>query len=463
MPKKSMSDEQSPVRSSQSFTRRGALVGGSAAAGLILLSTAARAQDAPLIRKFGRARWAKDIDNAVVYRNENEFASHPYTRAFWETPGGGLICNFSLATADYAEAMKGHPELLDHTYLVTNSPGGRRGATVQSSDYGRTWRVTSVEQGRPNNDVMKPRIGIDGRPGGLSEIGPVDFTDKNVLVTNFNHLYMQNDPLVRDYYNYLKTFVEAPERHTFFRISKDAGKTWSRSAMLPHEGLANISAVDSAMVRPDGRCLLFLSGSTPQPAGSTPQQQLGASGPMVFCSTEDGTDFHFLSFIAPDRNGGPGFMYPRGLVLPNGRLLCVLRRDRHWSAAQWTEIYSSDDGGGTWRFLSRATDFGAPSAPVLMSDGRLVLVYGRRMDPPGIRAVVSEDGGRSWSPELIVRDDAGSWDIGYPRAWEVSPGKVGVIYYYNDKGDPLHVKNEAWPPWGEGGVRYLARSIFSID
>ena len=121
------------------------------------------------------------------------------------------------------------------------------------------------------------------------------------------------------------------------------------------------------------------------------------------------------------------------------------------------------DGGGTWQFLSRAPDFGAPRAPVLMSDGRLVLVYGRRMDPPGIRAVVSKDGGRSWSPEIIVRNDAGSWDIGYPRAWEVSPGRVGVVYYYNAKDDPMQVKTNAWPPWGAGGVRFLARSFFSID
>jgi hypothetical protein len=439
------------------LSRRTALVGGGTA-GLVLLSSAALGQGAPLIRKFGRARWAKDVDSAVVYRNEHEFASHPYTRGFWQTPHGGLICNFSLATVDYSAAAAGNPELLNHTLLVTNSPGGRRGATVRSDDNGRTWKAVIVDPRRPNNDVMIPRVGVDGRPGPLREVGPVDFTDPNVLVTNFNYLYMQNDPLVKDFYADLKTVVDTPERRSFVRISKDAGKTWSRSAMLPMDNLSSLAAYDSAVVRADGRCLLFMTGSAPGFQGS-----LASNGPLVYCSTEDGTDFHFLSSIAPDRNGGPPFMYPRGVALPNGRLLCVLRRDRDWAAAQWTEIYSSDDGGGTWQFLSRATDFGAPSAPVLLSDGRLVLVYGRRMDPPGIRAVVSQDGGRSWSPEIIVRQDAGSWDIGYPRAWEYAPGRVGVVYYYNDKSDPVQVKNDKWPPWGQGGVRYLARSIFSID
>src|SRR5690606_26310092 len=97
----------------------------------------------------------------------------------------------------------------------------------------------------------------------------------------------------------------------------------------------------------------------------------------------------------------------------------------------WTELYKSDDGGRTWQFLSRVTEFGAPGAPLLLKDGRLVLVYTYRLPEPGMRAIVSEDEGVTWGGEIIIRDDAGSWDIGYPRAWEAEPGKIGVIYYYN--------------------------------
>ena len=44
----------------------------------------------------------------------------------------------------------------------------------------------------------------------------------------------------------------------------------------------------------------------------------------------------------------------------------------------------------------------------------------------------------------------GFWD---PNAWEVEPGKVGCIYYFNSKNDPLQVN---------GGKRHIARSIFSV-
>ena len=112
--------------------------------------------------------------------------------------------------------------------------------------------------------------------------------------------------------------------------------------------------------------------------------------------------------------------------------------------------------------MHAASRSGAPGAPLLLSDGRIVIVYGTRVPPAGIRAVVSEDEGQTWSPEIIVRDDAGSWDIGYPRVWEAEPGRIGTVYYYNDKDDPVQVR-PVDTLWGAGGVRYIARSFFSID
>lgn len=388
-------------------------------------------------------RWARNIEHAVAYRREDEFASHPYVRGFWETGAGHLIANFSLATVDY----RGDPQQLAHIGLV-NSPGGRRAVTIRSEDRGATWKVVNADPRRPNNDVMAPRPGIDGLPSPLDEMVPVDFADPQVLVSNFNHQYMNQDPLIRDFYNGLKQVVDAPERQVYFRISKDSGASWSRSVMLPLDGLYSLAAVESSLVRHDGRCLLFLNGVT---------RQGQASRPLVYRSLDDGSSFRFLSFVVPrdaPTYGGTNQMYPRGLQLPDGRLLCTVRVDRDWAGDMWTEMYQSDDGGRTWRYLSRVTEFGAPGAPLRLKDGRLVVVYGQRLTPFGIRAVVSEDDGRSWSGEIIVRDDGGSWDLGYPRVWEAAPGRVGVLYYFNSKDDPVQAN---------GGVRHVQRSLFTID
>ncbi len=204
------------------------------------------------------ARPAKQVEHAVAYRRENEFASHPYVRGFWETAAGHLICNFSLATVDY----RGDPHRLAHIDLV-RSAGGRRAVTIRSEDRGRTWRVVNEDRNRPSNDVRAPTADIDGKPGSLEELAPIDYSDRDVLISNFNYQYMRDDPLIRDFYDRMQQVVEAPERHVFIRVSKNAGRTWSRSVLLPPDGLYSLAAVESSTVRSDGRCLLFLERRDP--------------------------------------------------------------------------------------------------------------------------------------------------------------------------------------------------------
>lgn len=418
-----------------------------------------------MITKYWKPRRAKDVEHAVVYRRENEFASHPYVRGFWETAAGHLIANFSVVEVDY----QGDPMLLAHTNLIHNN-GGARAVTVRSEDRGRSWRITNEDRKRPSSDMIVPEPGVDGQAGRLTEIGPIDFTDKDTLISNFDYLDMRADPNIREFVAGVSTVYGPPEHQLFIRVSKDAGHTWSRSVILPKFGLHALWGYDSSMVRPDGRCLLFLTGI---------EQEGGPLRPLVYRSLDDGTSFHFMSFITP--RDDPSFSgrrqwYPRGVMLPNGRIVCTVRMDRNsLSGDIWTEIYKSDDGGKSWQHLSRATEFGAPAEPLLLSDGRLALVYTYRLPPYGIRAIVSEDGGSTWGPEIIVRDDGGSWDLGYTRAWEAEPGKIGAIYYFNDKDDPIQVKpgntliyhaaagRMSAAPWGAGGVRYIGRSLFSVD
>jgi hypothetical protein len=309
--------------------------------------------------------------------------------------------------------------------------------TVRSHDRGRTW------------DGDHPQINMLGgsrgkaMPTSLEVLGPIDYRDPDVLVANAS----------------VGGFAQGTARGTV-QISKDGGKTWLPPALLPLDGLLSTTGINSALVRPDGRCLLFMFEVDKNNAHRHP---------LVFASTTEGTQFHFLSFVTPktdpwgqtdgDYEGsirfiGHRWFYPRGVLLPSGRILCVLRCQRDPTGVMWSEIYHSDDGGETWAFLSRINDYGAPCSLVVMPDGRVVAVYGYRLMPSGIRASVSADGGRTWGRELIVRDDGGSWDLGYPNAWAVSANEVGVLYYFNSRDDRVKAN---------GGVRHIARSIFTID
>ena len=52
---------------------------------------------------------------------------------------------------------------------------------------------------------------------------------------------------------------------------------------------------------------------------------------------------------------------------------------------------------------------------------------------------------------MILRDDGGSWDLGYPRVIETEPGTLLATYYINLKNDRVNVN---------GGVRHIASTIF---
>jgi len=392
-----------------------------------------------VIKTYLPPRPAKDLDTAIVYRREDEFASHPYVAGFWETGAGHLVANFSTRNVNYG----GDPDNLSHNNLGRNT--GTRNVTVRSEDRGRTWQETEPIYNNATGETG------DDVPDSMAEVAPIDFMNRDVILANSSSGF-------------------SPTSRAFVRVSKDAGRTWSRTFRLPLDGLQSLGAMNSTLVRPDGRCLLFMFEVS---------QDGWNRHPLVYRSTDDGTTFHFLSFITPKEDpfgagssgtwknlpyafGGHRWFYPRGYMLPNGRILCVLRCQRDPTGDMWTELYRSDNGGQTWQFHSRVNDFGAPGSLVQLGDGRLVIVYGYRLPPFGIRAVVSEDEGMTWGPEIIARDDGGSWDLGYPNAWLAEPGKIGVIYYFNSKDDPVQVQPGNTLA-GAGGVRHIARSIFSVD
>jgi hypothetical protein len=245
------------------------------------------------------------------------------------------------------------------------------------------------------------------------------------------------------------------------RLSRDGGRTWGPTILISLEGIPSMTGVQSTLVRPDGRLLVFMFAV---------DKDNTHRHPLVYGSTNEGREFHFMSYITPyedpfgntDGNYqdpsvafvGHRWFYPRGYLLSSGRILCITRCQRDPTGVMWSEVFYSDDGGETWGFLSRVNDYGAPGNLVVMPDGRIVSVYGYRLMPSGIRATVSEDGGKTWGPEIVVRDDGGSWDLGYPNSWFVDGSTIGTLYYFNSKDDPIQAN---------GGVRHIQRSLFSID
>ena len=135
------------------------------------------------------------------------------------------------------------------------------------------------------------------------------------------------------------------------------------------------------------------------------------------------------------------FNEPHLAEVSPGELVCILRDGR----SRPENFYEGSlhgcrslDGGQTWSVPEPTSMPGFPGHLLVLHDGRLLCTYGRRKAPFGIRASLSEDGGRTWQveSEIIIRDDlpsgwetGGDSDVGYPTTIEYAPGELFCCYY----------------------------------
>ena len=76
-----------------------------------------------------------------------------------------------------------------------------------------------------------------------------------------------------------------------------------------------------------------------------------------------------------------------------------------------------------------------------------MLTYGYRRKPYGIRARVSSDEGRTWGPQIILRDDGLTGDLGYTRSTIRPDGKILTVYYFNGPRDEDRtIQGTIWSP-----------------
>jgi hypothetical protein len=222
----------------------------------------------------------------------------------------------------------------------------------------------------------------------------------------------------------------------------DRCHTWEGPYNLPDFGLPGIEA-RTDYVRTPGRadtCTLFLTASK---AG-------GGEGGGVFCArtTDGGKTFNFVAWVA---QADEGFVImPASVRLSDSRILTAVRC-RGGDGACWIDLHASDDNGATWHHLARPVPDtgrgGNPPTLTRLHDGRLCVTYGYRAEPYGIRARLSDDNGQTWSAPIILRDDGGSHDLGYPRTIQRPDGKLVTVYYFNDRlGGEGYIATTVWEP-----------------
>jgi len=166
----------------------------------------------------------------------------------------------------------------------------------------------------------------------------------------------------------------------------------------------------------------------------------------------------FISWIA--ETDTVRSVMPSTVMITEDHMVTALRRRydaprgvNHSLRDNWIDVCETQDGGRSWQFLSKVADTdrgrrnGNPPSLVKLGDGTLCVAYGYRGIPYSIRARTSRDNGNTWSKEIIVRDDAVKWDMGYVRMVVRPDDKVVMVYYYTTKErEEQHIECTIWDP-----------------
>ncbi|MGZ5545678.1 MAG: sialidase family protein, partial [Limisphaerales bacterium] len=122
---------------------------------------------------------------------------------------------------------------------------------------------------------------------------------------------------------------------------------------------------------------------------------------------------------------------------PKGDLVAFIRTagyDDH------TVIARSTDHGKSFGKWQDAGFQGHPHYALRLPDDRVLLIYGYRHAPFGVRARVLDAECTDWSgPEIILRDDGKQGDLGYPWATMISKDRALVVYYIHSPEDISHI------------------------
>ncbi|MEZ4713563.1 MAG: sialidase family protein [Caldilineaceae bacterium] len=358
-----------------------------------------------------------DAENITIYYNRNEFCGWPFNHGFWRFANDELLVSFSRGPCSYADAY-------DMGHSVVDALGGEY-VVARSTDGGQSWPVEQVQSLGTRLDFDRQLLA--GFAAQAPET-PFDWSSPDFCLSAGFGIP-----------------PKGAQEVGYIQASRDRGRTWEGPFLMPSFNFAWVQVKPDFLVRPDGLVLLFVTVGI---GDGRPGSRFVA----VYATPDGGLTWNYLAPIlsaAPDAHFVNRY-YASPVLLPSGRILAAMRCQIDARNA-WPELFASDDGGCTWRFVTRISDWGGPTHLLQLADGRLLATYGYRVAPYGIRARVSADEGQSWGPEIILRDDAGSWDLGYPRAVQMSNGQVMVVYYFNRVDDAVQQN---------GGVRHIAGTVF---
>lgn len=367
-------------------------------------------------------RKVKDI---IIYNDSLFYSAFP---SVVKRPDGEILVAFRRAPDRRLFGQQGISHTDPNSYVVM----------VRSRD-GETW-------------TKEPELIFAHSLGGSQDPCLLQLNDGILICTSYVWSLIRPD--ADSILNRKLTLVQAKAKHSpaftfmggYLARSVDGGKTWN-GPIYPASVPANIQVDIFGNKLPAynrGALCEGKNGRIYWAVAAKDSDSPSKTSVYLMTSDDKGLSWNYSAPIAVDKK--ISFDETSIIETPKGNLVAFLRTAD--MPNEYSCIARSTDGGKSFQWQSLGF-YGYPLHTLKLPDNRVLLTYGYRHKPYGIRARIlnAECTDFASAPELIIRDDGGSGDLGYSWSEMLDQNRVLVVYYFNHN----------------NGNRYIAGSIIAID
>lgn len=362
---------------------------------------------------------ARKIRDVIIYKDDTYYCSFP---SIVRRPDGELLVAFRRAP-DRRRLGETHVSHTDaNSYLEL----------VRSKDDGKTWSAT-------------PELIYANPLGGSQDPCMVQLSDGSILCTSYGWMWLP--PAEAKNFKNLGKSGDFAFTGGYILRSTDGGHDWDKPIVPPALPQANVLDIFGKPVSAYNRGAICegRNGELYWVVANSDVSHQEHTATYLLISPDKGMTWNYSCPVAQDDR--VAFNETSIYETPKGDLVAFLRTENF---NDHTAIARSTDGGKSFGPWQDAGFVGHPHYALRLPDKRVLLVYGYRHPPFGVRARIldAECANIGTAPEIVLRDDGGSGDLGYPWAAMLTKHRALVVYYFNQS---------------DGGPRYIAGTELEIN
>lgn len=238
-----------------------------------------------------------------------------------------------------------------------------------------------------------------------------------------------------------------PQRHPHEYPFRCIGGFWSWSNNSGFTWQLNHNVLFAPGLQTCAPAIKLASGTLLAPCyGRFEAGSIDASSNVVFRSDDNGRTWSGPTVMAQGSSNTRDYYEPGILEVADGHLLAMHRMGRSQDKRDglfWQN--ESRDGGLSWSEpIETNITSGACPRLLKLSDGRILLTFGRRYKPFGLYARLSDDGGASWGETSWLLRAMPNSNQGYSSSVELDDGRIFTACYGDNSEKVTGITGTFW-------------------